>query len=291
MRARRAWIGRAGGAVALSAAIFGCERVVDVEIPAPAEPRLVVEGRIERVLEAPSGDQRIRLTTTDAFFSNREPPPAAGALVVVSDDAGGIFPFAESAPGLYTATDLEAVVGRTYSLEVEWNGETFAASAMLRGVPPIDSLYFVFEEETVIVEEEGFRATIDFSDPAGRENYYLWEQLVDGVNIIPPDPGNAFNLVSADEFYDGRRIVGFQPNDEVALQTGQRATVRQIALSREAHDFYLTLFEQNALGSGNPFSIPPANVRGNVRNLSRPDRPALGFFEAAEVSVAEAVVP
>ena len=114
---------------------------------------------------------------------------------------------------------------------------------------------------------------------------------MDGENVIPPDPGNAFNLVSRDEFYDGQPVIGFQPNDEVALETGQLGTVRQIALSRSGYDYYRALLEQNALGSGNPFSIPPASVRGNVANLTRPERFALGFFEAAEVSVASATVP
>ena len=271
-------------------ALVGCERVVEVDIP-EGERRLVVEGRIERIKEAPGSSQSIRLTTTDAFFSNAAAPPATGATVAVRDNQGGFFPFAESAPGVYVTNDLSPDIGIEYALEIEWDGELYAATVLMLAVPPIDSLYFIFEEETVIVEKEGFRATIDYSDPEGVENFYLWEQLVDGVNVIPPDPGNPFNLVSEDEFYDGRSVLGFQANDEVALQPGQRATVRQIALSRQGHDFYFTLFEQNALGSGNPFSIPPANVRGNVQNLTRPGVPALGFFEAAEVSVAEAVVP
>lgn len=277
-------------AMVLALGLSGCERVVDVSIP-EGDRRLVVEGRIERVKEAPDARQRIRLTTTDDFFSNASAPPATGAVVSVRDDQGGRFMFSESAPGLYVTNDLMPTLDTRYSLEIEWEGNQYAATADLLGVSSIDSLYFIFEEESIVFEQAGFRATIDYSDPAGVNNFYLWEQLVDGVNIIPPDPGNAFNLVSDDEFYDGGTVLGFQPNDEVALQPGQRVTIRQISLSREGHDFYYTLFEQNALGSGNPFSIPPANVRGNVQNLTRPESPALGFFEAAEVSVAEAIIP
>lgn len=270
--------------------IAACERVVEVQIE-ESERRLVVEGRIELVKEAPGGAQSIRLTTTDAFFSNRAPPPATGALVIVSDGAGGVFSFVEAQPGRYETTDLLPRIGETYTLTVDYGGDTYRAVAELRAVPAIDSLYFLFEEETIIIEEEGFRATIDYVDPPGIANFYLWEQLVDGENVVPPDPGNAFNLVARDEFFDGQAISGYQPNHEVAIEPGQRAEVRQIALSREGHDYYRALFEQNALGSGNPFSIPPASVRGNVANLTRPDRFALGFFEAAEVSVAASSVP
>ena len=284
---------RAAGRVLVCAgclATAGCERVVDVDIPEP-EPRLVVEGRIERIKEAPSGRQRIRLSTTAGFFDNRLPPPATGATVIVVDESGLVFPFPEVEPGLYEAENLFANVGETYALMLEYQGDTYEASALLHDVAPIDSLYFEFEEESLIIEEAGFRAAIDFVDPVGVENYYLWEQLVDGVNEIPPDPQNHLNLVSKDEFYDGRDVTGFQPSDEVAIQPGQHTEIRQIALSRLAYDYYYALFEQNALGTGNPFSIPPANVRGNVTNLDRPSRFAFGLFEAAEVSVAEAVAP
>ena len=275
---------------AVCLATAGCERVVDVDLPEP-EPRLVVEGRIERIKEAPSGRQRIRLSTTAGFFDNRLPPPATGATVLVVDGAGRAFPFPEVEPGLYETEHLFANIGETYTLILEYQGDTYEASALLHEVAPIDSLYFEFQEESLIIEEEGFRAAIDFLDPAGVANYYLWEQLVDGVNEIPPDPQNNLNLVSKDEFYDGQEVVGFQPSDEVAIEPGQHTEIRQIALSNLAYHYYYGLFEQNALGTGNPFSIPPANVRGNITNLDRPYRFAFGLFEAAEVSVARGIAP
>ena len=276
-------------ALAAAAMTAACERIIDVDLSEGPE-RLVVEGRIELVKEDPTGDQSIRLTTTAPFFSNAPAPPATGAVVTVTDDEGGIFVFDETSPGTYTSTDLIAAIGRTYSLAIEWRGDTYTASATAHAVPPIDRLYFVFEEETLITEVEGYRSTIDFTDPAGVENYYLWEQIVDGRNELLPDPGNAFNLISKDEFYDGQPVTAYQPNDEVAIQVGQEVEIRQIALSRRAYDYYLALFEQNALGSGDPFSIPPANIRGNVRNVTTPDRYPLGYFDAAEVSVASAIV-
>ncbi|MBK8060771.1 MAG: hypothetical protein IPK33_23635 [Gemmatimonadetes bacterium] len=40
--------------------------------------------------------QRVRLTTTDAYFSNAAPPPAAGAAVRVTDDVGTTLTYAAS---------------------------------------------------------------------------------------------------------------------------------------------------------------------------------------------------
>ncbi|WP_420633017.1 DUF4249 family protein [Candidatus Palauibacter sp.] len=204
-----------------------------------------------------------------ATLVNRLPPPATGATVIVVDGAGLAFPFPEVEPGLYEAENFFADVGETYTLILEYQGDTYEASALLHEVAPIDSLYFEFEEESLIIEEAGFRAAIDFVDPVGQENYYLWEQLVDGVNEIPPDPQNNLNLVSKDEFYDGRDVTGFQPSDEVAIQPGQHTEIRQIALSRLAYDYYYALFEQNALGTGNPL-LHPARERARKHHESGP---------------------
>ena len=280
---------RCGAALGCLAAA-ACERIVDVEIPAP-EPQLVVEGRIELVKEAPSGMQTIRLRTTDAFFSNRRTPPAAGAVVTVTDGAGVVHPFTETEPGHYVTRHLHARIGETYTLAIEYAGDRYAGSASLLPVAPIDSLYFTYEEPTLVNDKEGFRAAIDYTDPPGGPHFYLWEQYVDGVNEPPPSAGNQFNLVSRDVLYDGQPVVGFQPNNEVVIEPGSHVMIRQVALSRRSYDFYYATFEQNGIGTGPGFSVPPATIRGNVANITRPDRYPLGFFEAAEVSVAEAIGP
>ena len=80
----------------------GCERVVSIDVEEGPE-RLVVEGRIERHQDQTDVVQSIRLTTTDAFFSNTRTPPASEAEVTVSDNVGNRYLFLESRgePGLY----------------------------------------------------------------------------------------------------------------------------------------------------------------------------------------------
>ena len=291
MAGRRACTASAHVAAVLGClAAAACERIVEVEIPEP-EPMLVVEGRIELVKEAPGGTQTIRLRTTDAFFSNRATPPATGAIVTVTDGVGRVHAFAEAEPGHYVTHDLHARIGETYTLSIEYGGDRYAASASLLQVAPIDSLYFMFEEETLINDQEGYRAAIDYVDPPGGPHFYLWEQFVDGVNEPPPSSGNQFNLISRDELYDGEPVIGFQPNDEIVIEAGAQVAIRQVALSRRGYDYYYAIFEQNGLGTGLPFSVPPATIRGNVANVTRPERFPFGFFEAAEVSVAEGIGP
>jgi hypothetical protein len=271
-------------------ATAGCERVVDVDL-AEGPKRLVVEARLERVQGGAGGAQRIRLTTTDAYFSNTDPPPARGAIVRVTDEMSRVTLFAESAsePGVYETNDLPPEVGVRYTLAIDWEGDRYEASDRLLAVAPIDSIYFL-ERRGFLGPIEGLRATIDFRDPPGTANYYLWDQLVDGVRLIVPDSMVRFRVVASDELVDGAQLTAFQPYGGIAVLPGQQVVVRQVALSEASYRYYYALSDQTSNG-GSPFGVAPAGVRGNVANLTRPSRYPLGYFIAAEVSEARAIVP
>lgn len=281
---------RRAGRAALFLLASGCERIVDVDLD-PGPTRLVVEGRLELVQGSLEGRQRIRLSTTDAFTSERVPPPATGAAVVVIDEANRTVPFVESAttPGVYETTSLLPVVGARYTLRIDWQSERYEATDRVVAVAPIDSLYFRFVGDDVF-GDPGFRAAIDYTDPAGSRNFYLWEQLVNGKRQLLPDESNRFHVIGADDFYDGRRIAAYQPYEESIVEPGQSVVVRQVGLSEAAFRYYFALFQQTTSRSS-PFAVPPGSLRGNVANLTTPARYPLGYFWAAEVAEARAVLP
>ncbi len=272
-------------------AAAGCTRVVDLTVE-QGPVRLVIEGRIELRDNDPVARQRIRLTTTDGYQSAAVPPPARGAVVQVADDAGHTFAFAESAtePGMYLRDGLVPALGAKYTLTIDYQGERYQGSHQLVAVPPIDSLYFVYREKGLAQGDSGFRALLDYTDPAGARNYYLWELLVEGKPRIKTDPGNQFRIISDDRFYDGGEVIGYQPYDEEVVVPGERVTMRQVALSEAGFRYYTALFEQTT-GGGGPFSTPPASVRGNVSNRTNQNHYPLGFFLSAQVSERTETVP
>jgi hypothetical protein len=286
MRSALAWLTVVGGL-----AMSGCTRVVDLDLE-EGPKRLVVDARIELRPGDLTGRQVFRLSTTGPFGSFSAPPPGTGALVGVTDEDGGAWTFVETPgqAGEYAASGLIPAVGSRYRLTIDYRGDRYEASHRLMPVAPIDSLYFVYEEEGLAQGDSGFRAVIDYTDPEGLGNYYLWELVVEGELRIAADPGLRFRAISDDRFYDGGRVTGYQPYDEEVVDPGQSVAVRQIGLSESAFRYYFALFEQTT-GSGGPFSVPPASVRGNVANLTAPDRYPLGFFLAAEVKERTAVVP
>jgi hypothetical protein len=285
-------------ATTLGAALLltmGCERVVDITVPT-MDTRLVVIGRLELVRGAPSGRQVITLTTSAPYFQPAGPPPARGAEVRVTDSRGVTTLFREeaSAPGVYVTDSLVPVLNRRYTLRVRWNNETYEGSDSLLPVAPIDSFYF--RERTGlfappdVAREPGPRATIDFRDPPGVENYYVWDQFVDGERLVQSDTAFRFRPMERDAFFNGARVRGFQPYSGVVLRAGQTVRLRHMSLSAQGYRYYLTL-NNTTLGDGSPFSMPPASLRGNVANLTRPAAPALGYFLAAEVDERTARVP
>ncbi|MBM4187530.1 MAG: DUF4249 domain-containing protein [Gemmatimonadetes bacterium] len=272
--------------------LAGCTRVVSLEVDS-GPTRLVVEGRIELRPGDGGGRQTILLTTTDRFDAIGPLPPATGATVVVQDDQGRQFVFSPSPIAgnpAYITTGLTPRVGGRYLLTIDYQGERYRAEHQLLAPPPLDSLYFRYEDAGLAQGDSGFRAVIDYTDPAGVKNYYLWELLVDGERRIAVDPGNRFRIISDDRFYDGGEVKGYQPYDEEVVEPGQVVTIRQLALSEAGFRYHFVLFEQTT-GGGGPFSTPPTSVRGNVVNLTDPARYPLGFFFATQVAERSAVVP
>ena len=140
-------------------------------------------------------------------------------------------------------------------------------------------------------DSAGYRAAIDFQDPPNQANYYFWEGWVDGVLQIQPDGDNREDLISTDKTYAGQYVTGLVPYSERPVLESSQFEMRQYSISRQAYEYLFALFGVTGVGQGELFELPPANVRGNVANLSDPDRRALGFFFAAEVSVATGRAP
>jgi hypothetical protein len=134
------------------------------------------------------------------------------------------------------------------------------------------------------------RATIDFTDPRGTKNFYLWDQYVDGVRLIAADSSFRYRVVGADDFLNGTEVTGFQPYDGIAVAPGQEVLVRQLGISEDAYRYYSALSEQTT-NDGSPFGVPSASLRGNVTNLTSAAHFPLGYFIAGEVAEARARLP
>ncbi|MCA1752118.1 MAG: DUF4249 domain-containing protein [Flavobacteriales bacterium] len=253
-----------------------CEDKVELDFP-EGETLLAVEGSISNE----PGPYHISLTYTQAYFDAEIPPRATDATVFLSDDEGLQVLLEETSPGVYTYPD-SGIVGRSYVLEIELpDGEQYRSNPeLLREPVPILDIRWVIDEDgpSDFFDQEPdqiYGVLIDTFEPPGVGDNYRWRTFVNGV--MKNDP---FDItVTNDDFVDGSPVNDFDPSNELFFE-GDTVTVVQERISRAALEF-LQLVQSQTAFVGGPFDTPPAPIRGNVKNISDPNRNALGFFGAA----------
>jgi hypothetical protein len=263
--------------------LTACEKEITLTLPSP-ENQLVVEGRLERVQGQSTQRHTIKLSKVNDYFDNEQTPRVTDAIVTVREPSGVTHAFVHGTakPGTYVNTTLVPADELTYTLRIEWNNELYEATETFTNVAEIERIYQQFEEENLF-EDGGIKVAIDFTDPSGTGDNYLWELFLDGENVLVPDPGNSGNIVATDKFFDGETVEGYFPNEEKVFTPGQQVLVRQIGISRNQYDYLFILLEQTGQ-TGQLIDVPAAPIRGNVRNLTNPGKPALGYFGVSEIS-------
>lgn len=275
--------------ISLILTMASCNKEVDVVLP-NAMNRLIVEGRVDKMLGQSQYEQQIVLSTLNDFFDQSQTPRVTDATVKVTDSEGNEYPYEQdiNQAGRYVNTELKGEIGETYTLRIEWKGEIYEASETLIGVSGLENVYQQYESANAF-EDGGIKLAIDFNDPQGEENFYFWELYVNGQNVIKADPGNSGNIIAKDVLWDGQKIVGYFPNEEKVFEVDDEVTVRHIGISEATYNFLFLLFEQTGQ-TGQLVDVPPALIKGNIRNLTNPTNIAMGFFGASEVDEAKIVI-
>ncbi len=268
-------------------ALTGCETVIDADLDTGP-----TQLSVEATLTDQPGQQQIRLTQTTAYFNNSTPPAATGATVRVADDAGRTFTFADpDNDGLYvwqpaTTRDTLGRVGRTYSLSITYQGETYRAVSRLNRVPPIDSVIFRKERINPIASTEGYQAEFYARDLAGATDFYRVKFFRNGT--LQNRPGNI--IISQDGSFRGSantdglmfiRPIRQSINPDSLYFLNETVRVDLESISPEAYNFWENLRTQ--ITNGGLFATPPANVPTNVLNVNANGRKATGFFITSAV--------
>ena len=254
-----------------------CEKVVNLNLKTTTA-QLVIEGNL-------SDDNRPCLVTLNrsANYTDTNTFEAVrGATITLTDNAGGQETLRENAttPGQYAGATLRGVPGRTYVLRVETGGTAYVATSTLPApVVPFDKL-------TTQVSTVGSRiqAVVDYRDPAGSGNSYLFRQYRNGRlnNTI---------FVQNDQFNDGKavsqvlRLAGpsNDPNDVNKLVAGDSLRVEMQNIDANVYEYFRTL---NLILTTNPATATtPANPKSNFSGG------VLGYFSAHSRRVRAIKVP
>lgn len=273
-------------ALVVGLALEGCTTVIDVDL-VPGTTQLSVDGW----LTDQAGVQTIRLTQTSAYFDSSTPPAASNATVTVTDDQGHTYSFTDpDGDSYYTWTpagkDPLGVVGRSYTLSIQYQGQRYQATSHMNRVPTVDSIIFHKEKRTVTSQEQGYQAEFFARDFAGAPDYYRVRYYRNGV--LANKPADMIQLYDASQNSsfnsDGLSFIQFirqRINPEKLYDEQDEVTVEIGSVTADAFDFLNQLETQ--VTNGGLFATPPANVPTNIINQQSGGTTATGFFVASAI--------
>ena len=243
-------------AIILSLCFSSCQKVIDLKLNTSSS-QIVIQGNIYDQ----TGPYTVKISKSVNFDESNVYPAVIGAMVVISDNTGNSDTLTEASSGIYITSVLQGVPGRTYTLTVKTDGQTYTASSTLPDAVEINSIYM---EKSRFGNEE--QITIDFTDPANIDNYY---RLIEFVNNIQQDQFYA----SSDKLYQGEEIsysIMSQDNDN-KLETGDKVTIWLECIDKFVYEYFRTAGREGGQ------SASPANPTSNISNG------ALGYFNACSV--------
>ena len=284
----------------LSVSLMSCEDVIQLNVP-ETEKYLVVEGTITNV----AGEQFIKLTESQALLSTTTPKAVTNAIVKVTDNTGKVYEFKDTKnEGKYiwtpsTATEAMGAIGKTYTLRIDADGESYQAVSELKRVPKIDSIVYKYESSGRVNQtgdnkpKEGYDANFYAKDFVGVGDCYRVKVYKNGKMFSGAD-----NIIIAYDALLNKSSVG---DGLMFILPLRRAISPELYLENdklkvelnsitEPHFDFWTQFRTELNNTG-LFSTPAARIPCNVINISTtPKKQAAGWFGTSAVSSLEVTI-
>lgn len=260
----------------MGAAFTGCEKVEHISLETAA-PRLVIEASIEYNPDENNGnEQTITLTTSTSYYENTV-PAVSGAMVFIKNSSGTTYDFTEQpGTGKYHCTDFDPVVGKTYTLTVISNGQTYTATETLYATPEITGT----EQKNGGFSDDDVEIRFFFQDDPGEVNFYMTRYDTD----VLPYPRYGLN---DDDLYQGNEMHGTFMNSD--LEAGDVVAVRFYGVSERYYN-YMNILTKLSGGGGLLQGAVPVQARGNIVNQTDQDDYALGYFRLGQVRILDYTV-
>ncbi len=277
----------------LTLIIVSCEDVVLVDTDAKNLNLITVEAYINT---SQTNNVLVKLEKSLPIDQVKKNPPINDAVVEISDDQAPpeTVRLEESGKsGIYLVPESKNYTtepGRTYRLTITTpDGTIITGEEYLRKVEKLDTVKVNLSPRG---DYEFLAIFISTQETPGPGDYYKWDIFINNYLLYG---GDALAFAS-DELVDGNYVYDLEiftdwydeddGDEDRILFEGDTIKVLQSSISRDAYDFYLGM--QNQAFSGSPFSVPPANLPGNLS--SNNGRKILGLFSARDISVGNSVV-
>ena len=254
--------------IGLSLVLFSCQKVIDLKLNTSSS-QIVIVGKISDEL----GVDTVFITKSVNFSDPNVFPAVSGAKVYLADNEGNLDTLKEFVPGKYiTKPTFKGVDGRTYTLTVISEGQSYKAQSTIPNHVPIDSVYLGVSVNNGIGGGGGMggggrrgqekSVNVVFKDEPNVLNFY---QVVEYVNRVE----QASNLIT-DHLFEGQSITRSLRAKNIVV--GDTIVVELHGIDNNVYEYFRTS------GRDNLESAMPANPVSNF------DNKALGYFNAYSVS-------
>jgi len=242
---------------------YSCEKVINIDLN-KANPKIVIEAELS--------DQsfcKVKLTKTVNYDESNTFPPATGAIVKITDNLGNMETLTETTPGAYNGFTLQGFPGRTYTLQITSEENTYTSVSTIPAPVNIDTVLV-----EVIVGPHGNEKMIQakYTDPQSISNFYRLNLFINGTE-------KEIIFIDDDRLQDGQLItypfVPRDPSQGLSPNTGDTVTVYLQSIDQEVHEYFRTLNQMS--GGTHGGSVSTANPKSNI------DNGALGYFNAFSV--------
>ena len=251
--------------ILLTFIFYSCEEIIEIDLNS-ADPKIVIEGTVT----AQPGPYTVTITKTADYYNPGTYPTVSGAVVSIADSNGFFEELVETAAGIYQTDSLQGTPGRTYTLTVTVEGQTYSAISSMPLPTEIDSLLYEENEEGVRPrDKKGYALTIKFTDESGVEDFkrvkiYRNGNLQDGYFLYNGRLSDG-NVIEFDRIH-----TAFELNDYVYVEL--------LSIDEPTYEYYSTL--GNAVASSGGSKIQTKIPANPISNLSGG---ALGYFGAFTV--------
>ncbi|MBC7873121.1 MAG: DUF4249 domain-containing protein [Ferruginibacter sp.] len=281
----------------VSLLLTACKKDISVKFPPGHLSQVFIEGMLY-----PGKKPQVFISKSNPFFSSRVTPQqvfARGAVVKITSGASVDVLVADSTFNKfrcrwepYYRGSIVAELGKTYTLEVSYEGKTYTASTTInQRKVRIDSIKYTPEFFDVYGGHDGVIITI--TDPVGKGDYYRFQmnRMIDTsvhhahvldkfINTCVSGPNELFfvkdigRIVFTDENADGQKIV---MSIEVAYEYDKddEGWVMIQTLDKNSAEFYKEIDEQ-LQAIQNPF-VEPVFLTTKIKG-------AIGVFGSAVIS-------
>ncbi len=294
---------------------FGCIKSYDPRIDAGASSKYVVTGRVTGT----EGWQEVSVSLSSPI-SDPTIIPVSGCQVSILDDKGGVFPLEQASAGIYHVWmgKENLMPGTSYKVKVITpEGEELASAydRMPNG-PGLDSVYYVIKDVPTsdpAITSRIMQFYVDLNAVGDYSHFYKWEveetwqydaahpieNYYDGNfnQVVPPDYSlkvcyitqpirNVFTVSTKNLSQNIYKQYPLHFIDGHTSRLGilYSILVRQVALSEDAYNYWEKL-RINSNEQGGLYEKQPFAIKGNVANVSSPDKVVLGcFYAVSEVS-------